>query len=250
MLVDVHAHIYKEYFNEDINEIIEKAKKNNVVSIINAGINHETNKEVIELSKKFSILKSSLGLYPLEGIKLEEDQINETINFIEKNRNKIIAIGEVGLDYHYVKNKNKEQKDIFQKIINIAEKLDLPIVVHSRGAESDCVEMLESSKIKKIIMHSFSGNMKLIKRIGDNGWTFSIPTNVVYSTQFQNIVDKTSISKILTETDSPYLSPKKNERNEPSNIIYSIKKISDIKKLEKEEIEKLIFLNFQKIFIK
>ncbi len=250
MLVDVHAHIYLEYFKDNLKDIIKRAEKNNIIIIINVGINYETNKEVLNLSKKFSILKSSLGLYPLEALKLNEDQINETLDFIKKNKNKIISIGEVGLDYHYIKDKNKEQKEIFQKIISLTEKLKLPIVVHSRKAELDCIEMLESSKIKKIIMHSFSGNMKLVKRIEDNGWSLSIPVSIIYSLHFQNIVDKINISQILTETDSPYLSPIKNKCNEPSNIIYSIEKISEIKKLNKDEITKIIFMNFQKIFIK
>ncbi|MDP6642358.1 MAG: TatD family hydrolase [Candidatus Nanoarchaeia archaeon] len=250
MLVDIHAHIFKEYFDKDISKVVERAKKNNFVSIINAGINSKTNKEVLDLSKKFPILKPSLGLYPLEGLRLDEDEIEKDLNFIIKNKNKIICVGEVGLDYYYIKNKNKEQKIIFQKIIDLTEKIKLPIVVHSRKAELDCIEMLESSKIKKIIMHSFTGSMKIVNRIQNNGWTFSIPTSITYSTQFQNIVDKTSISQILTETDSPYLSPIKNKRNEPSNIIFTIEKISEIKKLEKNEIEKLIFMNFQKIFVK
>jgi TatD DNase family protein len=250
MLVDVHAHIFREYFDKDLPKVVERAEKNNFVSIVNAGINHDTNKEILDLSKFFPILKSSLGLYPLEGLKLSEEEIEKNLEFINKNKNRIISIGEVGLDYHHIKNKNKEQKIIFQKIIDLTEKIKLPIVVHSRKAELDCIEMLESSKIKKIIMHSFTGSMKLVSRIQNNGWTLSIPTSIIYSTQFQNIVDKTPISQILTETDSPYLSPIKNKRNEPSNIVHTIKKISEIKKLEKDEIEKLIFMNFQKFFVK
>ena len=248
MLVDVHAHIYYNYFKEKLDEIVKRAEKNNFVAIINAGINQETNKEVLELSKKFSILKASLGLYPLEALKLNDENIEKDLNFILKNKNKIISIGEVGLDYNYIKNENSRQKEIFQKVINLAEKTKLPIVVHSRKAESDCIEMLESSKIKKIIMHSFSGSMKLVKKIEDNGWFLSIPANIQYSTQFQNIVDKVTMSQLLTETDSPYLSPIKNTVNEPSNITNSIKKISEIKKLDKDEVEKIIFMNFQKVF--
>ncbi|MBI2667214.1 TatD family hydrolase [Candidatus Woesearchaeota archaeon] len=248
MLVDVHAHIYYNYFKEKLNEIVKRAEKNNFAAIVNAGINNETNKEVLELSKKFSILKASFGLYPLEALKLNDGDIEKDLNFIVKNKNKIISIGEVGLDYNYIKNENSRQKEIFQKIISLAEKTKLPIIVHSRKAESDCIEMLESSEIKKIIMHSFSGSMKLVGKIEDNGWFLSIPANIEYSTQFQNIVDKVTISQLLTETDSPYLSPIKNTVNEPSNIINSIKKISEIKKLDNDEVEKIIFMNFQKVF--
>tara|TARA_Y100000310_G_scaffold302635_1_gene340146 strand:+ start:7596 stop:8345 length:750 start_codon:yes stop_codon:yes gene_type:complete len=249
MLVDIHCHLYDEAFSKDINKVIEKAEKNDVSHVICAGLNQDTNKKTLELSKRFSIVKSSLGLYPLDAINLNEDKISETLDFISKNKNKIIAISEVGLDFKDENSNFKKQKQIFEKIITLTERLKLPIIVHSRKAEKECIEMLQSSKIKKIIMHSFTGKFNLVKQISDNNWNLSIPANVTHSTHFQNIVDKIDISQLLTETDSPYLSPNKLKRNEPSNIIYSIKKISKIKNLTIEETKKIIFFNFQKIFL-
>ncbi len=109
---------------------------------------------------------------------------------------------------------------------------------------------LETFKIRNIDMHCFTGNFKMVKRVQDNGWTFSIPTNITRLFHFQKIVEETSISQLLTETDSPYLSPFKEERNEPSFVVESVKKISEIKKLDEEETKKLIYMNFQKFFIK
>lgn len=249
MLVDVHAHLEYEQYNKDIDKVIERAKKKDVIAIINSGTDQRNNELTLELAKKYSIIKPSLGLYPLEAVKLSEKELNSSLEYIKKNAKRIIAVGEVGLDYTE-RDKIKEQKDIFQKIISLTEKLKLPILIHSRKAEDDAIEILESSKIKKIIMHCFSGKLKLAKRAENNGWFFSIPTNIVFSSHFQSLVKEVSTNQILTETDSPFLSPIKGERNEPSFIIYSVKKISEIKALDITETENILFMNYQKIFLK
>ena len=140
--------------------------------------------------------------------------------------------------------------EVFNKVLSLAEKINKPVIVHSRKAEKECIEILETFKIKHIDMHCFGGNFKLVKKIQDNGWIFSIPTNIVRLFHFQKIVEETPMSQLLTETDSPYLSPYPEKRNEPSFVVETIKKISEIKKLDEEEVKKLIYMNFQKIFLK
>jgi len=134
--------------------------------------------------------------------------------------------------------------------LTLAEKIKKPVVIHSRKAEKECIEIIETFKIKNVDMHCFSGNFKLVKKVQDNGWFFSIPTNIVRLFHFQKIVEETPMSQLLTETDSPYLSPFIEKRNEPSFVVETIRKISEIKKLNEEEVKKLIFMNFQKIFLK
>ena len=247
MLVDVHAHLDFPDFNKDLDEVIKNAEKSGMSHIITSGVNYESNKKTLEIAKKYKVVHASLGLYPLDILNLTEEILDSHIDFIRKNKGDIIAVGEVGLDF-VSREKEKEQKKNFLKIISLVEKINKPVVVHSRKAELETIELLESSNIKKIVMHCFSGGMKLVRRIEDNGWNFSIPTNIVHSNHFQTLVERVSINKLLTETDSPYLSCFKGERNEPRNIVFSIKKISEIKKLNEDETKKLIFNNFNKIF--
>jgi len=256
MLVDIHAHLEDSSFDNDLDEVIERAKKANVRCIINSGTNQKRNERSLELSKRYDIVRASLGLYPTEVIKNSEEELQKQIEFIEKNKNKIVAIGEIGLDYYEIKNSksiNKikdQQKKLFEKLISLAEKTNLPVIIHSRKAEQDVLDILESSNLRRVIMHCFSGNMKLVKRIEENGYFASIPPIIAFSTHFQKVVETLPSTQLLTETDAPYLSPVKGERNEPSNIAYTIDSISQIKKVTKEEVEKIIFMNFQKLFLK
>jgi len=247
MIVDVHAHLTDNYFNDKLDKIINNAKKNNIVHIISNGINLEDNKKVLEISKKYNIVKAAFGFYPDDIIKSTFEEIEKNLEFIKKNKNKIIAIGEVGLDLYHNK-ELKKQKEIFIKIIELAEKINKPLIIHSRKAEKECIEILKELQFKKALFHSFTGNFKLVKEIEKNNWMLSIPCNIVRSEHFQNIVKNFNLNQILTETDSPYLSPYKNKMNEPSFIVETIKIISKLKNLEKNEIKNIIFKNFQNFF--
>lgn len=247
MLIDVHAHLDFKDFEKDLDNVVKNAENAGVSNIITSGVNPMSNKKTLEISKKYDIVYASLGLYPLDILNLSEEKLDDAMSFIKKNKNKFVAIGEVGLDF-VSRKKEREQKENFLKIINLVEHLNKPILVHSRKAELECIELLEDSNIKKIIMHCFSGNMKLVKRAENNGWNFSVPTNINFSSHFQTLVDRISINQLLTETDSPYLGPVKGERNEPKNVAVTVKKISEIKKLDEDETKKIILNNFQKIF--
>jgi len=152
------------------------------------------------------------------------------------------------LDYFWVRNKEKEQKELFEEMISLAEKLNKPVIVHSRKAESDCIDMLKSSKLKKIIMHCFTGKKLLVKNIIDNGWFLTAPTSIVRSTQFQDNIKIIPITQLFAETDAPYLSPFKDKRNEPAFIIESYKKIAELKDMELKEVINNIWMNWQKTF--
>jgi len=154
------------------------------------------------------------------------------------------------MDKAIVKDKDKEQKEVFLKLIELSEKINKPLVIHSRKAELQCVEVLETCKHKNIVMHMFSGNFKLIKRIEDNGWMFTIPVSIDRLQHFQLLVEKVNLNQLLTETDSPYAPPKTEDRNEPMFVRNVVQKISEIKKLDESEVKKNIFMNFQKIFTK
>ena len=261
--VDVHAHLDFPDVYSRIDEVINNAKSASVKAIITQGITPETNNISLELSKKYDIVYSAIGLYPIDAISRESDEgiyptdiktfdIDEHISWIQKkikSNKKILAIGEVGLDYSHPKTDKKMQRSVFEKFIRLSEKTKKPLSIHSRKAESDVLEMLECSSLKNPVVHCFSGKFRLAQKIADNGWYFSIPTNIVRSSQFQNMVDKIPLRQIFTETDTPYLSPFKDKMNEPAYISEAVKKMAEIKKMTEEDLSNQIYMNFQKVFL-
>jgi TatD DNase family protein len=250
MFIDVHAHL--DFFDDKkIAKAVENAKKAGVGLIINAGINPSRIKKTLEIMKKYpDIVKGSLGIYPVEMLEMNEKEIDEQFSLIRKlaSEGKVLAIGEVGMDFKEGTDREKQKKN-FERFISLSIELDLPIIVHSRKAELECVEMLEKMKAKKVIMHCFSGNFNLVKRIIENGWSFSIPANITFSEHFQKVVSECPISQLLCETDTPFLHPVKGQRdNEPANVIESYKKIAEIKGISLKECEKKIEENYKRLF--
>ncbi|MEK6873497.1 MAG: TatD family hydrolase [Nanoarchaeota archaeon] len=242
MFIDVHAHLD---ILKNLSDVIDNCKKKNIL-IVSQGVNLKTNKVVLKLTEKYDSVKAAIGLYPDEILKLNDGEIEEEIKFIEKNKENIVAIGEIGLDDSY--SDMEKQKEVFEKLVKLAIKINKPIIVHSRKAELEVIEILESLKCKKVIMHCFSGNKKLVERIIKNKWSLSIPTNVKYSLQFQEDVFLCPIEQLLCETDSPFLSPDKKFPNTPENVIESYKKIAEIKKLKLDKVERIIEENYKRLF--
>ena len=249
LLIDAHAHLNDKAFQSDLDAVMKRAEKAGIKVIINAGTSPQTNKETLILAKKYKIIKPALGLHPTDCVKLTIEQITKELKFIEKNKQKIIAIGEIGLDYHWHKQtkEHEKQKKAFNELLKLAEKLNKPVFIHTRSAVDDSLEILKKYKLK-VILHSFGGAKKQIHEAIKQGYYFSIPTSIVRSTHFQELAKLVPLSKILTETDCPYLGPKKQERNEPSNIIYSIKTLAEMKGITEKEETNNIFLNYQTLF--
>ena len=264
MLIDIHCHLDHYYFKDDLDQVIDNAKNTGLKVILTAGINPETNRKALEIAEKYGIVKAALGIYPIQALQkdiesgdypLKENKfdLDGEIKFIERNKNKIRAIGEIGLDLFWIKDNLDEQKKVFEKMISLAEKTSKPVIVHSRKAESDCIDTLQSSKLKKIIMHCFSGKKPLVRKIVDNGWFLTIPTSVARSKQFQENIQATPITQLFCETDAPYLSPFKDaksgsQRNEPAFVLEAYKKIAEIKGMELKEVANNVWMNFQTDF--
>jgi TatD DNase family protein len=251
MYIDLHSHIdmYKE---DEIPQIVENAKTAGLKVIVTSGIDPKSNRQILELIKRFPIVKGSMGLYPIDALAVEQGKepnidIDAEIEFIKKNKDKICAIGEIGLDYKNGNNKVM-QKELFQKLLSLAEQINKPVIIHSRKAEADAIEILESTSNNKIILHCFSGKKNLMLRARDNGWYFTVPTNIVRSDQFQFMAKEVNLSHLFCETDSPFLSPFPEMRNEPAFVVESYKKIAEIKKMDLEEVSKIIYMNWQKVF--
>ncbi len=244
MYIDVHCHLD---LCKDIDKAVESARKKNVGIIIANGINIDTNRKVLSLMEKFDIVRTALGIYPIDALKMSVKGIDEEIAFIRRNREKIVAIGEVGLDFKESEER-KKQEEIFSRFVKLSKEINKPIIVHSRQAEEKCIEILEREMAKKVVMHCFCGSKKLIKRIIENSWMLSVPTNVNYSTQFQELVKDAPIFSLLCETDSPFLHPLRQRDNSPENVVVSYNKIGEIKNLRLDEVEGKIEGNFKKLF--
>lgn len=263
-LIDVHCHLNHADFAKDLPEVLKRAEQAGIKVILCSGVNPPSNKEVLELARKYPVIKASLGIYPIDALGLAEAEIGlprqtvpidleEEFRFIEKNKEKVSAIGEVGMDFYWTKKEEtyEKQAENFRKIIRFAIKIKKTLVIHSRKAEEECIDILEQEIKNKeipVIQHCFSGRKSLITRAAALGHYFSIPPNIVRSGSFEALVKKVDMQQLLTETDAPYLSPYPETRNEPAFVLETIKKIAQIKGLSVEETAARIWENYGLIF--
>ncbi|MBW3013531.1 TatD family hydrolase [Candidatus Woesearchaeota archaeon] len=257
MLLDIHCHLDHPYFKEDVNEVVERAEN---ILIVTTGISPYSNRFALKLAEKYDNVKAALGIYPPTVLQREVtefkldwnvkpfDIFNE-MKFIEeqaKKNKKVVAISEIGMDYSHEDIEKEDQKELFDNMLKLAKRVNKPVIVHSRKAEQEVIEILEENQMKKVVMHCFCGKKSLIKRCIDNRWYFSIPPNVTRAQNFQLLAELTPLNQLLTETDSPYLNPyNREDRNEPAFVIESVKKLAEIKKVTEEEMKNIIFKNYQ-----
>ena len=245
MLIDVHAHLDFSQFNADRDGVIMRARDEGVI-IINSGLGTTGIKKTLTLIEKYDNVYASLGLTPTEFGKTE---IDETIELIRQNREKIVAIGEVGLDYYWVKDKDKRAQQIinFQRFVDLSHELRLPLVIHSRDAEEDLLKILKEQNIKAL-MHCFGGDAVLATEAVKDGHLISIPANLAHSKQKQAVVKVVPLESLVLETDSPYLSTVPKARNEPVNIRKTAEKIAEIKGVDYGVVEAATTANAKKFF--
>ena len=254
-IVDVHAHMDMSPLLEDIEGVASRAKAAGVKAIIANGVGPESNRRVLDLAAKYPAIKPALGLYPTDVHDMSEEEVDAEIKFILSQEN-VIAFGEVGLDKKWSEEDAPraeelfaKQEGVFRNVIKAAVKAKLPLIIHSRKAEAEVIDILEELGAKKVVMHCFMGKKRFVQRIIDNGWFFSIPCVVTKLEQTQELVRKTPLKQLLTETDAPYLAPAGKEfPNESANIVESLKIMADIKKMEVNELADQLFMNYQRLF--
>ena len=251
MLVDVHCHLDYDKFDHDTGTVIENARKAGVGAIITNGTNPESNRKVLELAKKYDIVKPALGIYPVDALKMDDDEIGEELEFIRKNKERIVAIGEVGVDFHWIKEEKERKREIeiFRRILSLAEETSKPVIVHAREAERETVDILRAAEAKKVVMHCFGGTMEMVRECRDQGWYFSIPVTVLTSKHFRKIVKIAGPERVLTETDAPFLGIEKGKANEPAYVAKSICKIAEILGIGVQEMEKKVEENYRRVFL-
>lgn len=247
-MIDTHCHIYSEYY-DDISKIIEYISTAGIEKVIVNGCDMKSNLEVLELVKKYDIVYGALGFHPTEL----ENFDDECISWLDKhiNDDKIVAIGEIGLDYHYDDTDKIMQQNAFKKQLDIAKKYNKPVIVHSRDAIKDTYDMLRNYEIKGSI-HCYSGSLEMAREFIKLGYYIGIGGVCTYknSKNIINVLENVPLSYILLETDSPYLSPegKRGEVNSPANIPIIVNKISEVKNTSNEEVIRITTDNANSLF--
>ena len=256
-LFDSHSHYNDEKFNEDREQIIKETYEAGVTKFVCAGYNIDSSLFSLEMSKKYEFIYSICGISP-NDIPQSEQQLWKDIDEISqivKNNNskKLVAIGEIGLDYYWNKENKDLQKQAFIKQIELANELELPIVIHSRDASVDTLDIIRNNRVNKAgIFHCCQLNQELVRQALELGYyiSFAGPITFKNSKNAPDIIKMVPMDKILIETDSPYLSPEPNrgKRNDCRNVKYVAQKIADVKELTIEEVAQKTYENTMRIF--
>ena len=245
MFVDTHCHLYKEYY-DDIEKIIQNSKNNGINICINAGCDKNTNEEV--LSIKNDSVYAVIGYHP----EFANDITEEDFSLLEKklSNSNVIGIGEIGLDYHYDGFNKEKQITVFEKQLSLAEKYNLPVVVHSRDAGYDTINILKKYKVTGVI-HSFSGSLEMAKEYIKLGFYLGINGVITFKNcKLKEEIKDLSPDSFFLETDAPYLTPEpyRGKPNEPKYMIYTLRALSEALNRNEEELSNILENNFHELF--
>lgn len=248
---DSHSHYNDEKFDEDREQILEEIYKAGVTKVIVAGYDINSSKKAVDLSKKYKYIYAICGISP-NDIAETENEIEQQIEQIQKiaQSTKVVGIGEIGLDYYWNKENKELQKKAFINQIKLADKMDLPIIIHTREAVMDTIQILkENIPKRKGVFHCCPLNIELVKEGLKLGFYISLAGPITFknSKNADEIIQMIPLEKMLIETDSPYLAPELNRgtRNDSRNLKYLVEKIAQVKQREPEEIAKIIYNNWK-----
>jgi TatD DNase family protein len=250
-LIDAHVHLSDAEYGGRIDELIADAKSAGVAALVTNSMDLATCQNDVKLAQTYpGLVYPALGIHPWNVNVLKDDEIQETIDFIQKQRSIVKAIGEIGLDYKY-ETICEKQTMVFDKMLHLAESLELPVIIHSRGTTDKIVEMLPSYKLKRVLLHWFSHPMSALAKAVDNGYFITEGPPVTYSNGIREVVEKTPITNLLTETDGPvtyWKQPFNGQLTKPSYIRNVIDAVAEIKKMQTEEVADQIIKNFEVFF--
>ncbi|MGB5824725.1 MAG: TatD family hydrolase [Proteocatella sp.] len=250
-LFDTHVHLDDEQFDDDRSDIIQKIMESDVDLVVNVGANIETSRNSIELAHKYDFIYAAVGIHPHDVSKCNDADL-EILRKISKE-DKVVAIGEIGLDYFYNYSSVEDQKRWFAMQIELAEELKLPFIVHARDASEDTYNIIKMhKKDSRFVLHCFSQSSEMAKKYIDLGGYISFAGPVTYkkSNKLREVIKNVPIDRILIETDCPYLSPEpfRGKRNNPTNVKYIAQKIADELQLSLEELTDTVYNNGRRFF--
>jgi TatD DNase family protein len=236
ILIDTHAHISKKDYSNRIDDLIQSAKDVGITKIINVGTNLKTSEECINLSEKYEELYATCGIHPHDADQAPKRYIYNLEEFAKHP--KTVAIGEIGLDYHYNISTPKAQQVIYKEQLEFAKDIQLPAIVHCRDSDDDILEGLIETKSDTGVIHCFASDRTFAKNILETGFHISFTGMITFIKDLEKVVQSIPLEKIMLETDSPYLTPKpfRGKQNEPKNISYIASKIAEIKDITLQEV--------------
>ncbi|HAH18972.1 TatD family hydrolase [uncultured Eubacterium sp.] len=258
MIFDTHAHYDDEAFAEDRSKLLLSMKENNVDKIVDVGADMASTKEAVELAYNYDFIYAAVGVHPSEVEEMSEHDIETLRKYIiddsAREDKKIVAIGEIGLDYHWEEPSRTLQKEWFAKQLELAQELEMPIIIHSRDAAEDTYEILKvyAEHGLKGVMHCYSYSVEMAKKYVDMGLYIGIGGVLTFKNakKLKEVAAEIPLEKIVLETDCPYMAPEphRGKRNDSTYIKYVVKVLAEIKGISEEEVERVTFENACKLY--
>ncbi|WP_027339752.1 TatD family hydrolase [Halonatronum saccharophilum] len=251
MLIDTHAHLDFDRFDKDREEVIQAAYESGVERVINIGADMDSSRNSVKLAKEYDFIWATVGVHPHYAQKFTEQDYKELKELASYD--KVVAIGEVGLDYYYDNSPRQKQQDVFKKLLGLANGFDLPVAIHSREAKEDTLDILkEEGKGLEGVMHCYAYDLATAKEVIDLGFYLAFGGVITFNnaSQLRDVVREVPLDRVLIETDAPYLTPAPNrgKRNEPKFVKDVAKKIAEVKNLDLEEVAKITTENAKSLF--
>ena len=244
--LDSHCHLNDEAFDEDLDEVLNRMLENKVTKAMIVSVSLNDYKKTLNIKKEGIEFKKAIGVYP-EDTNISDEEFNQYIEYVKE----CDALGEIGLDYHWYKDTKDKQKELFIKQIEIAKELNKPIIVHSRDALNDTYEILKEHQCKGVL-HCYSGSKEMAKEFVKLGYYISIAGPITWKNAKEplEVIKVVPLDRLLIETDCPYLTPAPNrgKRNEPSNVVYTARKIMEELNIDEELFLKQINENYDTLF--
>ncbi len=252
MLIDTHVHLNAEQYEEDVVEVIESARRAGVNRMVVVGFDTPTIERAIELAETYSFIYAVIGWHPVDAI----DCTQKELDWIESlaSHPKVVGIGEMGLDYYWDKSPREVQQQLFRKQIQLAKRVNLPIVIHNREATADVVRILKEEEAATVggIMHCFTGSVEVARECIAMNFLISLggPVTFKNAKQPKKVAEEIELEHLLVETDAPYLTPHpyRGKRNEPKHVVLVAEEIAKLKGISYEEVAKQTTRNAEKIF--
>lgn len=252
MFIDTHVHLNADQYEEDVEEVIERALAAGVSKMVVVGFDRKTIRKAMALTERYSFIYAVVGWHPVDAV----DCTEEDLRWIEElsKHPKVVGIGETGLDYYWDKSPKEVQQDVFRRQIQLAKKVKLPIIIHNRDATADVVRILEEEDAKEVggIMHCFGGSVETAEQCIDMNFLISLGGPVTFKNAKapKKVAAEIPLEKLLIETDAPYLTPHphRGKRNEPFYVTLVAEEIAKIKELPIEEVASVTTKNALKLF--
>lgn len=252
MLIDTHVHLNADQYDEDLQQVIDRAQQAGVDRMIVVGFDEKTIKRTMELIDRYDFVYGVIGWHPVDAIDFT-DEYYDWIKELAKHP-KIVAIGEMGLDYHWDKSPKDIQKEVFKRQIQLAKEVQLPIVIHNREATGDVVDILKSEHAEEVggVMHSFSGSPETCDEIIKLNFIISLSGPVTFKNakQPKEVAKHVPLDKLIVETDAPYLTPHpyRGKRNEPAYVKLVAEEIAALREITYEELAEATTVNAERLF--